>query len=160
MSHCWPLQATVQVWGERSGSYVQVEVLTADAARRITDGGVPSIDDDCHVRSVIGQLQKALNLLDKVATVSSTVCTIVNSLHVIESAGYETDVSFSYPSVPFSVFVSIPPNQSVVTELRLAEAILHEAMHLQLSSDSSSRTFSAAPRKDSLLTLARRAKGL
>ena len=57
----------------------------------------------------------------------------MRSLHVIDSDGDETDVSFSDPSMPFSVFVSVPRIRSETTGLRIAEAILHESMHIHLT---------------------------
>ena len=57
----------------------------------------------------------------------------MRALHLIDPGNNDTDVSFSDPSIPFSVFVSVPPTRSEVVELRVAEAILHEAMHLQLT---------------------------
>jgi HEXXH motif-containing protein len=43
------------------------------------------------------------------------------------------DISFSLPDVPFSIFVSVPSKRMDNDALRVAEAILHEAMHLQLT---------------------------
>jgi len=42
-------------------------------------------------------------------------------------------VSFSEPHIPFSIFVSASQQQNVTTALRIAEAVVHEAMHLQLT---------------------------
>ncbi len=43
------------------------------------------------------------------------------------------DVSFSDPNVPFSIFISAPKQSSRTSVLRVAENIVHEAMHLQLT---------------------------
>ena len=71
--------------------------------------------------------------MDLVPTIWPTVCTLVRSLHIIDPDEDETDVSFSEPAVPFSAFVSVPRTWSPVAALRVAESILHEAMHLQLT---------------------------
>lgn len=43
------------------------------------------------------------------------------------------DVSHSTPVLPLSIFVSVPGADERHAELRLAESIIHEAMHLQLT---------------------------
>jgi len=62
-----------------------------------------------------------------------TVATLVRSLHVIKPDDEDHDVSFSEPHVPFSIFVSVPERRIANDALRVAEAIVHEAMHLQLT---------------------------
>lgn len=60
------------------------------------------------------------------------VADLVRSVHCVAARGRGYDCSHSEPSIPFSVFVSIPFGERHA-ELRLAESILHEAMHLQLT---------------------------
>ena len=112
---------------------VPVEILTADVVGQIADGDVRLLDTRSIAGTVADQLDAALSLLDLVPTVWPTVCQLVRALHVIDPGDNETDVSFSDPSVPFSVFVSVPPAPSETATLRVAEAILHEAMHLHLT---------------------------
>ena len=86
------------------------------------------------VRGIIDrQLEEALTFLNLVPTVWSTARTLVRSLHIIDPVADDIDVSFSDPTMPFSIFLSVPPTWSDVAPLRVAEAILHEAMHLQLT---------------------------
>ena len=112
---------------------IPVEILTAEVVRRITDGDVRLLDSHSIAGTVAHQLSEALSLLDLVPTVWPTVCQLVRALHVIDSGDDDIDVSFSDPSMPFSVFISVPPTQSEIAILRIAEAILHESMHLQLT---------------------------
>lgn len=80
----------------------------------------------------IAMIQAAFEELRSVESLRTTVLTLVRSLHVLESPrGF--DVSFSSPGVPFSVSVSVPEPDERDAVLRLAESIVHEAMHLQLS---------------------------
>lgn len=60
------------------------------------------------------------------------VTSLVRAIHVIEAPAPGYDVSHSEPSIPFSIFVSVPIGERHGT-LRLAESLLHEAMHLQLT---------------------------
>lgn len=60
------------------------------------------------------------------------VTRLIRSVHCIEALGAGYDCSHSDPSLPFSVFVSIPCTEPD-GELRLAESLLHEGMHLQLT---------------------------
>ena len=121
--------------GKKYGSdgAIPVELLTPGVVRQITDSEVQLLDTHSPIATVAHQLDEALSLLNLVPTVWPTVRQLVRALHVIDPGDDDTDVSFSDPSVPFSVFVSVPPIQSDIATLRIAEAILHESMHLNLS---------------------------
>ena len=119
--------------GDGSSGAISVEILSADVVRQITDGDIQLLDTHSIAGTVAHQLGEALSLLDLVPTVGLTVCQLVRALHVIDPGDNDTDVSFSDPSVPFSVFVSVPRTQSEIVTLRIAEAILHESMHLHLT---------------------------
>ena len=112
---------------------IPIEMLPADIARQFVGDDVQFLEAHKVVGTVAAQLEEALYLLNLVPTVWPTVCMLVRSLHIIDAGGDETDVSFSDPTVPFSVFVSVPRVWSEEAALRVAEAILHEAMHLHLT---------------------------
>ena len=112
---------------------IPIEFLTTDIARLVTDNDVQFLDRNSIKGAVHQQLEDALSLLNLVPTIWTTVCTLVRSLHVIDPGGDENDVSFSDPLLPFSIFVSVPSALSEVAVLRIAESILHESMHLQLT---------------------------
>ena len=78
-------------------------------------------------------VEEALNILNAIPTLLPTVCLLVRSLHLLNPEDDEVDISFSQPWLPFSAFVSVPGPGSTASALRVAEALLHEAMHLQLS---------------------------
>ena len=63
----------------------------------------------------------------------SSVRILLRSLHVLESPGRGYDVSFSLPTLPNSIFISIPQPSEPNSVSRLTEAIVHEVLHLQLS---------------------------
>ncbi len=58
---------------------------------------------------------------------------LLRSFHLIESPGKEIDVSFSLPELPNSIFLSYPSPTESFIEPRIAEAIIHEVLHLQLT---------------------------
>lgn len=77
-------------------------------------------------------LQAASGVLSAVDGLADTVGMLVRAIHPLAApAGY--DVSYSSPNIPFSIFVSLPGDVETDRTLRLAEAILHESMHLQLT---------------------------
>ena len=112
---------------------IPIEILPPDIAQQVAGHDVRFVDAHRVEGTVAHQLEEALSLLDLVPTVLPTVCTLVRSLHIIDPSGDDTDVSFSDPALPFSAFVSVPRMWSEVAALRVAEAVLHEAMHLQLT---------------------------
>jgi HEXXH motif-containing protein len=60
------------------------------------------------------------------------VFTLVKSIHLI-NADDDYDVSFSEPDIPFTIFISVPHFRGTISVLRITEALVHEAMHLQLT---------------------------
>jgi hypothetical protein len=83
--------------------------------------------------TVLQCLQESLDVLALIPTVYETVSCLVACLHIIQPEDDEFDISYSLPNIPFSIFVSIPSKRMENDILRVAEAILHEAMHLQLT---------------------------
>ena len=74
----------------------------------------------------------AVALLGDVPSLAESTGSVVRALHVIHAeAGYDT--SHSEPTIPFSVFVSVPTPGENDAVIRVAESIVHEAMHLQLT---------------------------
>ena len=112
---------------------IPVEILPPDVARQVTGPGIPFFCAQRVVGIISHQLEEALSFFDLVHTIWPTVCTLVRSLHIIDPGVDDTDVSYSDPTLPFSVFVSVPRTWSEVAALRVAESILHEAMHIQLT---------------------------
>lgn len=75
----------------------------------------------------------ANNVVGMVPCCRASVTELVRSIHPIASAGEDYDTSHSDPAIPFSIFVSVPTSPERRSLLRLAESLVHEAMHLQLS---------------------------
>lgn len=78
-------------------------------------------------------LTEALRLLSLVPWVAGAIAAVVRSIHVLTTDGPAYDVSYSDPDVPFSIFVGVHPEPVPRERLRMAEGVLHEAMHLLLS---------------------------
>ncbi|MDP1558640.1 MAG: HEXXH motif-containing putative peptide modification protein [Nitrosomonas sp.] len=66
-------------------------------------------------------------------SIIDTIRALVRNIHLLKLEDNEYDVSYSLPDIPFSVFLSIPSQRINNDSLRVAEAILHETMHLQLT---------------------------
>lgn len=66
-------------------------------------------------------------------SIIDTIIALVRNIHLLKLEDNEYDVSYSLPNIPFSIFVSIPSKRLIDDSLRIAEAILHETMHLQLT---------------------------
>lgn len=91
--------------------------------------------DDLELKnsSVLSCVQEAFELLDEVPSITKSVTELVANLHLLKPENSEYDVSCSFPNIPFSIFVSVPAIRTANDALRLAEGILHESMHLQLT---------------------------
>ena len=108
-----------------------VEVLPHDIARQVAGPNVRFLEGQKFAGSIQHRLEESLSFLG--TSMQTAVCTLVRSVHIIDPGKEDTDVSFSHPAIPFSIFVSVPRKWSEVSALRVAEAMLHEAMHLQLT---------------------------
>lgn len=110
-----------------SGGFV-VEVLPA-AAMGVLDE-IPI--EEGPAPDVVERLQAAIDLIAHVEGLAESVGGVVQSCHVLSAErGY--DVSHSTPALPLSIFVSVPQADERHAVLRLAESLVHEAMHLQLT---------------------------
>lgn len=82
---------------------------------------------------VDAKISDALNMLTLIPSISDFLNCIVKSVQIIRPENEETDISYSHPEIPFSIFVSVCETSSLCSTLRVAESILHEAMHLKLT---------------------------
>lgn len=79
------------------------------------------------------KINGALEELKLVEAAYMDVTLLVKTLQIIRSEQTDTDTSYSHPDIPFSIFVSLCEDDSTISNLRVAESILHEAMHLKLT---------------------------
>lgn len=113
---------------------IHVEVLPASVAARWEELGLQFADiETAKQGGFMSCLHAALHLLNLSPAMGSTVAALCHSLHPLSQPAPGVDVSFSDPEVPFSVFVSCPREDEPDRAARLAEGLLHEALHLQLS---------------------------
>ncbi len=78
-------------------------------------------------------LNNAFTTISTVRPIFNCVTTLVRAIQILKSGDPDNDVSYSHPNIPFSIFVSICDKQTEEATLRIAESIIHEAMHLQLT---------------------------
>lgn len=93
----------------------------------------PYPDDQINNPLILTCFQEALQLLNYVVPSCSCIHALVRSIIVLVPDNPDTDISYSHPAIPFSIFISCSAQPSDYQEIRLLEAMLHEAMHLQLS---------------------------
>jgi HEXXH motif-containing protein len=120
-------------WLRSIGRLIAVEPFGSAMADRYEPLGVAPLDDEALIASAIFRLDAALGIVATVPGISAAIESLVHSVHLIPTRGPEYDASYSDPEVPFSVFIGIHAGDGTVDRLRLAESIVHEAMHLQLT---------------------------
>lgn len=115
-------------------SGMQIELLPEVLAGRWRRIGLQfATEADMNDMGFTEVLARALDLVRMVHPLLGTVAGLCHSLHVLMSSHMNFDSSYSEPSLPFSVFVSCPLSMEQNRVERLAENIVHEALHLQLS---------------------------
>ncbi|MDT7543412.1 MAG: hypothetical protein QOE33_3316 [Acidobacteriota bacterium] len=111
-----------------------VETLDAEFVHTYNEADVRFYTaDEIDATNVLAQLGEAITVLRTIPALFTTVAALVRCIHLLDSGDDDYDVSFSEPQIPFSIFVSVPRESSAISVLRVAEAIVHEAMHLQLT---------------------------
>lgn len=108
-----------------------IELLSAPAVQRLSSKDVPFAEEVTITTRALHGLDSALTKLQQVPSLAATVSSLAKSVHILEAPEPGFDVSYSDPSIPFSVFLNV--SEGRFADLRTAEALVHEAMHLQLS---------------------------
>ena len=126
------IYSTAAWLGEPAGSHA---AIPAQPAMRIEE--VPRFFARRFQPSNVGDSAAALAVGEALRcfggfSAAGAVARLVRSIHCIASGGPGYDCSHSEPGIPFSVLVSVPVGERHAV-LRLAESLLHEAMHLQLT---------------------------
>lgn len=93
----------------------------------------PLLYDELLTGQVSAKLRAAWHLLASVPNVRAGMRAMVKTILVLRSPDPEIDISYSHPAIPFSVFVTVGEDCSLISSLRVAESLLHEAMHLKLT---------------------------
>lgn len=109
-----------------------VELLDSRLEIHYQDAGI-GFYTESKISAALSCVEDAIDLIKLVPSLHSTVPALARSFHLIKPDDDDYDVSFSEPNIPFSIFVSVPRLQSSTTPVRVAEAVVHEAMHLQLT---------------------------
>lgn len=89
--------------------------------------------DEIKTINAVDKLEQTMALFCELPAVLKFINLIVKSLQLIQAKDTEIDMSYSHPDIPFSIFISICESDSMISNLRLAESILHESMHLLLT---------------------------
>ena len=110
------------------------------------------LDEEVDLINCRNSINNAFSFITKYDSVClGSTTKLIRSLHIIRNDSRGTDMSFSDPELPFSIFVSIPKSDEVFYIERLVESIIHESLHLQLTliekkenlySDKESKTYS------------------
>jgi HEXXH motif-containing protein len=93
----------------------------------------PLATDELVATQASEKLRRAWALLESIPATGASLRELVKTIQVLRSPDPEIDVSYSHPAIPFSIFVSVGEDESLNATLRVAESLLHEAMHLKLT---------------------------
>lgn len=118
---------------EIGGREIRIEAFSDAMGKRYGSLGLAPANDGLVRGTAIDRLSRALLFLDYVPGLSLTIGALARSLHLIRVGAPEYDTSYSDPEVPFSIFIGLHDDAAKLDALRLAESVLHEIMHLQLS---------------------------
>jgi HEXXH motif-containing protein len=108
-----------------------VESLTGAEAARLAAIGLAARQDPPSA-SEVALFRCARDLAEHGSGLADALDALVHAVHLLKRQGQGYDTSHSDPQLPCSVFVSVPLGERYPA-IRLAESLVHEAMHLQLT---------------------------
>lgn len=128
--------------------YGEAAATLAYRVSAVPDNLAPAIEDDGLQTASIDDLKRLLipaqDWLGAVPELERLVLHVVQNIHPLASEpGY--DVSHSQPQWRKRIFVSCPERADDIGALRLAESVVHEAMHLHLTNEEEHAPLVAAP---------------
>lgn len=113
---------------------IPIELMTIDFIRQYEKRGIRFYSaEEISKSEALFCIEDAISILNQLPTLSTTVATLVRALHILKPETCDHDMSFSEPHIPFSIFISVPKIRIHTDALRVAESIVHETMHLQLT---------------------------
>ena len=81
---------------------IQIELLSQAITRQWSSPGFRFFGaQEIQRDGVTDRVEEAIELLDGVPTMLATVCSLIRSLHLLETSDAQVDVSFSEPNMPF-----------------------------------------------------------
>jgi HEXXH motif-containing protein len=115
------------------GRLLICEASSLELVRYCAERGL-TLAPDADANRAARLIQAALlDVIEPFQFLWSAVSELVWRCHVVVAPDNDYDVSFSDPGIPFSVFVSVPTRNDRTSVLRVAENLVHETMHLQLT---------------------------
>jgi HEXXH motif-containing protein len=121
---------TIQV---ASGNLPLCEEISPELVRYSTEHGL-ELASAADTNWAIDLIEAALrDVIEPYPFLRSAVSELAWRCHIVLAQSDNYDVSFSDPAIPFSIFVSAPARNDRSSILRVAENLIHETMHLQLT---------------------------
>ena len=116
-----------------SGNLLLCEAHSAGLVRYSAEHGL-ILASDADADRATGLIEAALlRVVEPYPFLWSAVSELAWRCHIVLAPDDDYDVSFSDPAIPFSIFVSAPARNERSSILRVAENLIHETMHLQLT---------------------------
>lgn len=115
-------------------SNLQLEMTSAHLDTFYEENGLELLsEDEIEKSGTLLKLSKAISVLHLIEPAYECITDLVCTIQVLRQPEPEVDLSYSHPQIPFSIFLSVCEDDSTISNLRVAESILHEAMHLKLT---------------------------
>ena len=118
---------------ELKGTNIKLAIPATALQSFYEEHGLQVSDIQNNRNDIIDKVKSALDVLRCVPEAFSFIDKIVKSVQIIDAEQSDTDTSYSHPNIPFSIFFSVCEETSIISDFRVAESILHEAMHLMLT---------------------------
>lgn len=116
------------------GNSLICETTGPELLRYSAERGLELASEAADTDRAVDLIEAALgDVIGPYTFLESAVSELAWRCHIVLAPGDNYDVSFSDPAIPFSIFLSAPAQGERSSILRVAENLIHETMHLQLT---------------------------
>ena len=118
----------------QSKQVLSIEILPKDDREKYRKRGLTFFSEhELACSKVLECFRDAVEIINLIPQLGETIGFLARICHMLKSDDDGSDISYSDPLVPFSIWVSVPRGRVANDSLRVSESILHESMHLQLT---------------------------
>ncbi|MYN28920.1 aKG-HExxH-type peptide beta-hydroxylase [Duganella levis] len=112
----------------------KMEFLADNSKRKLSENGLEFYTNEDFLRLKLEEvIFLAFEKIRIIPSLYESTKLLAKNIVLLKPQDNFSDTSYSSPKIPFTIFISIPRDRVENIEIRVAESIIHECMHLQLT---------------------------
>lgn len=120
--------------GDRAPGIQAIEFLADESEKELFENGLEFYREEDFINLKLEEVVfLAFEKIREIPSLFESIELLARNIVLLKPKDNFSDTSYSSPKIPFTIFISIPGDRVDNIELRVAESIIHECMHLQLT---------------------------